>query len=232
MTEDTAEQQHNPHWIAAMERLKSAGVSNVIKDISAVSQTPNYPYQMPPAYPPPMYSNHYASVPMPSLAPGNDQLNWYPPAPPPQNVRLPPYAAPVGQQNFRPNGPITGGNSVPFSKLFVLYYVLIRDEIFSDYSSLPNNYRQQGFRMSLPRTQRPAFTNPLATAPANEVLGDPDSGFCIRGKHPASLKFVITFYIILTIFLGNMSNVHWSIQKPQMRNINAKLISMHVFLHL
>uniref|UniRef100_A0AC34R7I4 SAC3/GANP/THP3 conserved domain-containing protein n=1 Tax=Panagrolaimus sp. JU765 TaxID=591449 RepID=A0AC34R7I4_9BILA len=166
MTEDTlqsvSESEPNPYWREAEERLRSAGVLQ--KPILSVNQPsyPTFPNMISPL-------NAYVPAPMPQVQ--NEAYNWnyYPPPPPmPRPVYQQPPPPPRNVGQFRPSG----GNAVPFN-----------------YSSQPTR-RPEVFRMNLPqRGPLPkGFQNPLAVSNNDDTLGDPDSGFFMRGKHPASLK--------------------------------------------
>ena len=197
-------QEKNPYWIAAEERLRSAGVAFGQKPEQTQTQ-PILPAFMNTAYPA-MYGSTYPQIPQVS----QDSYPWYPPPPPSGTSSIPltsippppPRQLPPRVPNYvpRPNA----GNAVPFSRFFKnrfsyinfiseIRYIDFTQTRVSDYSNLQNSYRPQGFRMNIPRAPRPTgFTNPLAASNGNDdTLGEPDSGFFVRGKHPASLKFVV-----------------------------------------
>jgi hypothetical protein len=176
-TEDTstataAASDVNPYWAAAEARLRDAGVAQAKPEPQSYQ---NYSYPAAPLYSS-YYPSPYVSVPMPSIADGAyswpTQMPQYIP-PPPRPYQQP---RPLHQQQLQRPQRLDGGNRVPFN-----------------YASQQPAQQRPRFNMTFQRPQqgnvsRFATSNPLASAAENDVLGNPNGGFFLRGRHPPALK--------------------------------------------
>uniref|UniRef100_A0AC34GBA4 Uncharacterized protein n=1 Tax=Panagrolaimus sp. ES5 TaxID=591445 RepID=A0AC34GBA4_9BILA len=162
----------NPYWAAAEAAMRDAGVGAAKSEANFT----NYSYPAAPIYSS-YYPSPYASVPMPSVA--DSAYIW--PTQMPQYIPPPPPPRPMPPQQYHPRPlqrpqRLDGGTRVPFN-----------------YASQQPPQQRQRFSMTFQRPQhgnvnRFASSNPLAPAAESDILGDPNGGFFLRGRHPPALK--------------------------------------------